>query len=222
MSTERWTPLNYTNDSKIPLVGEVILLRYSISTIDFPYGPASAAVLASSHACSHFSSTATGNPKGVRSIMHYILILDVSHDKQNHKIKVVFSPIMSYSSLPFYLPPGSPWDAEQWMTNQATDSQRLHHLPVPASGWVPPASICSDAPILSFGGWTNTRRSWLGMVHVRYEILEIHKVSYVMSQSLYLPNVCVVVSSSKWTGHNRWRCCQSLLFPVSRYPKETE
>lgn len=176
MSIVRWTPLNYKDNLEIPLLGEIIILRYPISRINFPYGPAST-MFASTHAHSQFSTTATGNPRGVKSQMHYVLILDVMHDKQSHEVKIVFSPIMSYSRPPPNLPAGSTWDAERWMDN-ATDSQRLHHLPVPVAGWVPTPSISSEAPILSFGGWMNTRRAWLAMVHVKYEILEMHKVSF--------------------------------------------
>lgn len=199
MSTERWTALNYSDDLAIPLLGEVILLRYPISTIQFPYGPSSA-VLASSHAYTEFSTTATGNPRGVRSKLHYVLILDVTHDRHNHKIKIVFSPIMSYSDPPSDLPAGSDWDAERWMKNNATNAQRLHHLSVPATDWVPPPSVSSEAPVLSFGSWVNTRPAWLAMVHVKYDILEMHKVSYLTFPVIILPNDFAVVSSSEGTS----------------------
>lgn len=69
------------------------------------------------------------------------------------------------------------------MYETATDVQRLHHLPVPAAGWTPPASVPS-APVVSFGRWLNTRPSWLALTVVDHDIIEGNVVSWPFSDTL--------------------------------------
>lgn len=166
MDTRRWIPLSYTKNSEIPLEGEIILLRYPITNINFNYGPAS---VNSSHATTAFS-TASSNRWGFGPIgAHRMLVLSVSHDREYRMINLSFMPIMSYTK--------SIRNGDPWMSREATAIQQLHHLPIPTAWWTPPPPIYSQAPVLSFGGWVNDRRSWLAAVSVDHDIHESHQVN---------------------------------------------
>lgn len=180
MSDPLWTKLSYTANSQIPLLGEVILLRYPIGIIPFSYGPASELVTSAntSRAYTTFSTTSTGKPKRLKASFHHVLVVRVTHDPTTTSVHLQFLPILSYSSCPpgLTLPVGaSSWVAAEWMA-QATEVQRLHHLPVPAIGWNPPRSHRQEVPVLSFGSWFNTRPSWLAMTIVEHTLHENHQV----------------------------------------------
>lgn len=183
MSSERWNIISYSQDLEIPLCGEVILLRYPIGTIDFRYAPAATLSSANtSHVYTNISASSapTGNAKHLKTTLHHVLVIAVTHDKQNQRIFIAFFPIMSYSKTPRGVT--GAWDADKWMVQHATDVERLNHLPIPAINWTPGASPSPAAPSLSFGGWLNNRCSWLGMVTVEHEFPETHKVgNYLLS-----------------------------------------
>lgn len=207
MPHQRWTNLSYSKDMAIPLVGEIILLRYPIGLIPFPYGPTSVLAPSSntSRTFNSFPTTVTGNPKHVKATMHYVLVFSASHNTQKGVVDLVFMPIMSYSSPPSRATK-STWDPDRWMSLEAPKASQLHHLPIPAVGWMSVPSVSPLAPILSFGGWLNTRRSWLAMVFVSHAVSDVHMVTPLrLPFHSLLISVCQVVSTSRWPcSSRRW------------------
>lgn len=184
MSYETWESVSYATHTAIPEQGEIILLRYPISDIPFVQGPEPSAFAISAHASGTVTDVATASMIN-RPKLHHVLVLGVSHNKREQMIDLEFMPIMAYTARPRWYPSARVlWDPDYWMTHEASDTQRLHHLPIPAVSWTPAPSPSSLAPVLSFGGWLNTRKSWLAMVLVPHEIPEAHMVTHLRNWCL--------------------------------------
>lgn len=177
MTNRNWESVSYATHGAIPEEGEIILLRYPISDIPFVQGPEPSAFAISAHASGAITDVTTASMVN-RPKLHHVLVLGVSHNKHAEMIDLEFMPIMAYTSRPRGYPNSRErWDPDHWMTHEASDTQRLHHLPIPAVAWTPAASPSSSAPVLSFGGWLNTRKSWLAMELVAHEIPEVQIVT---------------------------------------------
>lgn len=170
MSFGSFESVSFKTHQAIPLKGEIILLRYPVSEIPFVYGPAPSALAISAYQSGAVSEITAASLED-RVELRRVLILGVAHDRGSRLIDLEFMPIMAYTSCPHWYRDEVAWDADHWMTHVATDVERLHHLPVPATGWSPASAL-----ELSFGGWVNSRKAWVAMVPVTHEIPETHKV----------------------------------------------
>lgn len=147
MSPGGWARKRYTVNSDIPHEGEIIRMWYPVRDIPFPYGPDPPSTIALSAATSANGSTyslvSTRKPGSKR---HCMLVLKASYDSTERIIKLDFMPIMAYIDAPRWYHGEALWNSQNWMDGDATDIERLHHLPIPAVGWTPPPSI-SDSVI---------------------------------------------------------------------------
>ena len=100
MSSERWIPYSYASNGIAPLIHEIILLRYPVSSLDFLLGPRShlTTSINSSHAYTAGPASSTGVKK--KETLHYSWVADVKHDQQNKKFMLSLMPILSYTTKP--------------------------------------------------------------------------------------------------------------------------
>ena len=187
-----------------PLINEIILFRYPVSSLDFFLGPGShlTTSINSSHACTVGSALSTGMKK--KETLHYAWVADVKHDQQNKKFMLSLMPILSYTTRPRGF--RGPWDSSEWMAN-ATELSRLYHIPVPAAGWTPPPNPSPEAPTMSFDrGWVNSRPSWLLMTTIKVD-LDYKNLVRLMALTLFVQNVddyLVVPTPSRSTIPFSW------------------
>lgn len=154
MPSSTWTSHIYRNDAALPLPGEVIKIRYVMSTAeDFKYGPRSDGTFGPPAATP--SSAARRRKKPA---FHHVIVSAVSPSSDNRGFVIGFFPIVSFCRPPASFN-GAIWDPVAWMQVQPLDSL-LRHLPVPAVNWDPAPPALWGHEHLDFGAWRNTCPSW--------------------------------------------------------------
>ncbi|KAA8914029.1 hypothetical protein FN846DRAFT_886167 [Sphaerosporella brunnea] len=160
MQSIRWIHHCFATAQQLPQVGELVMLSFSAQQIKFPHGPRSTYCpsVHASHARSACSATLTAGEKR----WHLALVTFVTRYDHREQTLVSFLPIVSYSERPagFSAPT---WNADTWMRNDATEVQKLYHLPIPASRWCPQPNPHPHAPAIAFTDWINDRPSWLAV-----------------------------------------------------------
>lgn len=147
--TENWTSHIYRDDTLLPLIGELIKVRYSIADLDYPYGPTSTGSLGS-------------RPTAVRrqdKLPFHHVVVSAAAPAHSGGISLQFFPVVSYSRPPPGFT-GADWNPAAWMLTQPP-SVSFRHLPIPASGWNPSAPALWGTNPLDFGPWMNDRPSWV-------------------------------------------------------------
>ncbi|KAA8912636.1 hypothetical protein FN846DRAFT_903385 [Sphaerosporella brunnea] len=160
MQSVPWIHHCYDTAQQLPQVGELVMLSFSVLEINFPHGPRSAYCpsLHPSQASCACSPTLIAEGKG----WHLVLVTFVARYDHRKETLVTFLPIVSYSRRPkgFSRPT---WNADSWMRHDATEVQKLYHLPIPATGWCPPPNPHPGAPSIGFTNWINNRPAWLAV-----------------------------------------------------------
>jgi hypothetical protein len=162
-NVKAWVTLtSESDDIPLPQPGELIRLRYEMANLDFSHGPRS--VIASSVATSCHPqglSRLRTTYRGGGTAFHYVLVIGaVREGENNESVRIGFYPIVSYSSCPKGWE-GS-WNALNWM-EQASDTVKRHHIPIPANNWDPKPYPAFGHKRLAFQGWKNNRPAWLAV-----------------------------------------------------------
>ena len=132
----------------MPLTGEVIGIKFPAEAVDFTYGPVSTFTPSRNNLVA-WASDSSEESELAKDVFHFALVTYVEYYPEAEKISLTVMSIVFYSSTPDGF--AGTWNAYEWMCHQATDIQRLYHLPVPAIGCTPSHHRHANAPTLSFG-----------------------------------------------------------------------